>query len=42
MDRERDRKTEKHRSRERDDRTMWRPHRTENGRVKSLARGVRL
>lgn len=30
------------RKRERDDRTMWRPHRIENGRVKSSVRGVRL
>ena len=30
------------RERERDDRTMWRPHRIENSRVKSSVRGVRL
>lgn len=39
-----DRESERHRSREResDDRTMWRPHRIENGSVKSLVRGVRV
>ena len=33
---------ERKRERERDDRTMRRPHRIENGWVKSSARGVRL